>query len=187
MVRQVGIWIGGLTATLALGFLFLIFNKVAAPVIQTDPAAALQLNARLKQAEGAASAASPQVVRADQTEVNSVIDSYLKKDSQGQIVPTSIRDFRLKIIEDRVRMYLVLDLRGRNLTVELEGKMHAKDGFLQFDPLSGRIGALPIPKSTLVSRMQAMMDSPEMRESLRLPANVKDVYVEDGRIVATFD
>jgi hypothetical protein len=83
-------------------------------------------------------------------------------------------------------MYLLFDFHGKNMTFELEGTLHTVDGFAQFEPLSGRLGALPIPKSALQSSMQRMMDSPQARQALRLPANVSDLHVEDGQIVATF-
>jgi hypothetical protein len=189
IIRRVGIWVGSVLAILFLGVLLLVFHKVDAPVVHRDPAAVVQLNARLKQAEGTASPASPQVLRADQTEVNSVLDSYLgpNRNAQGHAAPTPVRDLRLNLMQDRIRMYLVLDFHGKDVTVELEGKLRTENGFLRFDPLSGKVGAMPIPKSTLESSMRKMMNSPEARENLRLPGNLKDVHVEDGRIVATFE
>jgi hypothetical protein len=93
---------------------------------------------------------------------------------------------RFTLIKDRIRMYLLFDFHGKDMTFELEGKLHTVNGFAQLEPLSGRLGSSPIPKSALESSMQRMMDSPQARQALRLPANVSDVHVEDGKIVATF-
>ncbi len=83
-------------------------------------------------------------------------------------------------------MYVLVDAYGKDLTLEVESKLRTVNGAVQFEPQSGKIGALPIPKSLLQSSMKKMMNSPEGRELLRLPHNMSDVHIEDGRIVATF-
>ena len=187
-VRRAVVWLTVVVITLVVGLLILIFRNVPRPVVHIDPAAAVQLNARLKQAEASASPTSPQVLRVEQTELNSLFASYLGRDpnSNMQVAPTPVRDLRLVLIKDRIHMYLAFDFHGKDLTFELEGKVRTVNGFAEFEPLSGKLGALPIPKSALQSSMHRMMESPRTREALRLPSNLSDVHVEEGRIVATF-
>jgi hypothetical protein len=72
------------------------------------------------------------------------------------------------------------------MTLQLEGKLGAADGYLQFEPVSGQIGSLPIPQSTLETAVRRMMESPENREKLRLPAEISDLRIENGEIVASY-
>jgi hypothetical protein len=52
--------------------------------------------------------------------------------------------------------------------------------------VSGQIGSLPIPQSTLETAVQKMMDSPENREKLKLPAEISGLKIENGELVASY-
>jgi len=170
-----------------LAFSVLVFHRSEPPVIHLDPAAAARLNTRLTQAEETATATSPQVLRVEQNELNSLVASYVKTDPNGGAASSSpVRDLRLILSGDHIRMYLAYDFHGKEVTFELESKLHTSSGLLQFEPLSGKLGALPIPRSALQSSMRKMMDSPEARRAMRLPGNLSDLRVEEGKMVATF-
>jgi len=85
-----------------------------------------------------------------------------------------------------VKAYVVFDMHGKDITLELEGRLGSSNGYLRFEPVSGQIGSLPIPQSTLESAVQKLLDSPENREKLRLPADIADLRVENGELVATY-
>jgi len=89
-------------------------------------------------------------------------------------------------VQDRVKAYVVFDVHGKDMTLQLEGKLGADNGFLTFEPVSGQIGALPIPQSTLEAAVRKLMESPESREKLRLPDDVSDLKVENGEVVAEY-
>jgi hypothetical protein len=93
---------------------------------------------------------------------------------------------KVQLIEDRVRAYVVFDFHGKDMTLQLEGRLGASDGYLRFEPVSGQLGALPIPQSTLDAAVRRMMDSPENREKLRLPAEISDLRIEKGEIIARY-
>jgi hypothetical protein len=105
---------------------------------------------------------------------------------QVEQVRSAVKDVRVELIEDRARAYVVFDFHGKNLSLQLEGKVAARDGYLRFAPVGGQIGSLPIPQSTLETAVQRMMDSPENREKLKLPANMADLKIENGEVVATY-
>src|SRR5260221_8185 len=83
---------------------------------------------------------------------------------------SNVRDVKVQLIDDRVKAYVVFDVHGKDMTLQLEGRLGAQNGYLRFEPLSGEIGSLPIPQSTLESAVQRLMDSPENREKLKLPS-----------------
>ncbi len=188
LVRRVVISAVIAIATPALVLIVLLFHRVAPPDVQTTLAAATELGARLKRAEKAASATSPQVVRIEQSELNSLVASSVVQDQSttDEDGGNPVHDVRITLSNDLMRMYVLVDAYGKDLTLEVESKLRTINGAVQFEPVSGRIGALPIPRSLLESSMKKMMNSPEGRELLRLPHNMSDVHIEDGKIVATF-
>jgi hypothetical protein len=105
---------------------------------------------------------------------------------QIEQVRSSVRDVKVELIEDRVRAYVVFDLHGKDMTLQLEGKLGSQDGYLRFEPISGQIGALQLPQSALQSAINHLMDSPENREKLKLPAEMSGLKIENGEVVATY-
>lgn len=105
---------------------------------------------------------------------------------QVEQVRSSVRDVKVELIGDRVRAYVVFDFHGKDMTLQLEGKLGASNGYLHFEPVSGQLGSFPIPQSTLETAVGKLMDSPENREKLKLPAEMSDLRIENGEIVATY-
>jgi hypothetical protein len=105
---------------------------------------------------------------------------------QIEKVRSAVKDVRVELIEDRARAYVVFDFHGKDMTLQLEGRLGAQDGYLQFEPVAGQIGSLPIPQSTLESAVKRMMESPENREKLRLPDGMSGLKIENGEVVATY-
>lgn len=105
---------------------------------------------------------------------------------QIEQVRSTVKDVKVQLIEDHVRAYVVFDFHGKDLTLQLEGRLGANNGYLRFAPTRGQLGSLPIPQSTLEAAVQRLMDSAENREKLKLPAEVSDLRIENGEIVATY-
>lgn len=101
-------------------------------------------------------------------------------------VRSSVKDVKVQMEGDQVRAYVVFDVHGKDMTLQLVGRLGSADGFLKFEPLSGQLGSLPIPQSTLETAVQRLMDSPENREKLRLPSDVSEMHIENGQLVATY-
>lgn len=105
---------------------------------------------------------------------------------QIEQVRSTVRDVKVELIEDRARAYVVFDFHGKDMTLQLEGRLGAANGYLRFEPVSGQIGSLPIPQSTLETAVRKMMESPENREKLKLPPEIADLRIENGELLATF-
>jgi hypothetical protein len=127
------------------------------------------------------SAASP---APDASQVNE--SPSAPSDADIDQVRSSVRDVKVQMEGDQVHAYVVFSMHGKDMTLDLVGKLGAQDGYLKFIPVSGQIGALPIPQSTLESAVQRLMDSPENREKLKLPSDVSDMHIENGQLVATY-
>jgi hypothetical protein len=105
---------------------------------------------------------------------------------QIEQVRSSVRDVKVELIDDRVRAYVVFDFHGKDMTLQLEGRLSAANGYLRFEPVSGQLGSLPLPQSSLEAAVQKMMDSPENREKLKLPAEISGLKIENGELLATY-
>src|SRR5207245_7363576 len=99
---------------------------------------------------------------------------------------SNVRDFKIQLEDNRVKAYVLFDVHGKDMTLQLEGRLGAQNGYLNFEPVSGQIGSLPIPQSTLESAVRRLMESPENREKLRLPSQIADLHIENGEVVATY-
>jgi len=190
----------------ALVTLILLLHKSPPPKVEATPQAAARAEEKFAQVEQSVAQGQQATVRLDQTELNSYLASHLDLQTDqpaasvtpapgGPGSPTpedvekmrsSVRDVKVTMDGDRVKAYVVFDVHGKDMTLELEGRLGATNGYLQFVPVSGQIGSLPIPQSTLETAVQRLMESPENREKLRLPPDILDLHIENGELVATY-
>jgi hypothetical protein len=197
------------TYACALITLILLFHKSPPPLVETSPQAAARVEEKFEQVEKAVASGQPATLHLDETELNSYLFSHLELKGNAtrsaapaggtqqspNTAPTpqeveqmrsNVRDFKVQLIDDRVKAYVVFDVHGKDMTLQLEGRLGARDGYLRFDPVSGQIGAFPIPQSALESAVQRMMDSPENRDKLKLPSEISDLRIQNGEIVASY-
>ena len=101
-------------------------------------------------------------------------------------VQSSVKDVKVDMDGDLVKAYVIFDFHGKDLSLELDGHLAAQDGYLKFEPVAGKLGSLPLPQSTLDSAVAKMMESPENREKLKLPEDISDVQIVDGKAVLSY-
>ena len=185
--------------------LILLLHKSPPPQVEATPQAAARAEEKFAQVEQQVAQGQQATVRLDETELNSYLASHLDLEgdqpaaaTQAPATPgsptpedvekvrSSVRDVKVTMADDRVKAYVVFDVHGKDMTLQLEGKLGATNGYLQFVPVSGQIGSLPIPQSTLETALQRLMESPENREKLRLPPDMSDLHIENGELVATY-
>ena len=198
------------TYTFALVTLVLLLHKAPPPQVETSPQAAARAEEKFEQVEKAVASGQPATLRLDEAELNSYLTSHLALAGNGATNPataggvqgapsgaaptpqdveqmrSNVRDFKVQLIDDRVKAYFVFDVHGKDMTLQLEGRLGALNGYLHFEPLSGQFGSLPIPQSALESAVQRLMDSPENREKLKLPSEISDLRIQNGEVVASY-
>ncbi len=194
----------------AIVALVLALHKAPPPLVETSPQAAARAEEKFEQVEKAVASGQPATLRMDETELNSYLASHLALEGDGVTKPapggaaqgapngasptpqeveqmrSNVRDVKVQLIDDRVKAYVVFDVHGKYMTLQLEGRLGAQNGYLHFEALSGQLGSLPIPQSTLVSAVQRLMDSPENREKLKLPPEISDLRIQNGEVVARY-
>ena len=191
--------------------LILVLHKTPPPAVQSSPQAAARAEEKLAQVEQSISQGQKATLRLDESELNSYLATHLALAQSAATPPTavsatpqtnespdspsaadleqvrsSVRDVKVQMEGDHVRAYVIFDVHGKDMTLELVGRLGANDGYLKFEPISGQIGALPIPQSTLETAVQRLMESPENRDKLKLPPDVSDMHIENGELVATY-
>ncbi len=183
--------------------LILLLHKTPPPAVVFTPQAAASAEQKVSQVEQSVAQGQPATLRLDETELNSYLATHLDIAPQAAVptqdggpgVPTaadveqvrsSVRDVKVQMEGDQVHAYLVFDLHGKEMSLDLVGRLGAADGYLKFEPVSGHIGSLPIPQSALESAVRQLMASPVNREKLRLPSDVSDLRIENGQLVTTY-
>jgi hypothetical protein len=199
----------------ALIVLILLLHKPAPPAVSTTPEAAARAEQKFQDVQQSVAQGQPATLRMTETELNSYLASHLvlpannnAPNSAGNAVASSapdaapnsdqptmddveqmrsnVKDVKVQLVDDHVRAYVVYDVHGKDVTLQLVGKLGADNGFLRFEPVSGQIGSLPIPQATLEAAVRKMMESPENREKLKLPSDIQDLKIENGEVVAKY-
>jgi hypothetical protein len=101
-------------------------------------------------------------------------------------VQSAVKDVKVDMDGDLVKAYVVFNFHGTDLSLELDGHMGTQDGYVKFQPVAGKLGSLPLPQSTLDAAVSKMMSSPENREKLKLPNDISDIKIEDGKAVLSY-
>jgi hypothetical protein len=100
-----------------------------------------------------------------------------------QQAQSSIRDIKVELRDDLLRLYAIFDLHGMDMSMELEGRLMAQDGYLRMEPTSGKLGSLPLMAGTLQAVADRLFTSPENKEKFKLPPFIQDVQIENGYLV----
>ncbi|HMD06814.1 MAG TPA: hypothetical protein VKH63_04720 [Candidatus Acidoferrum sp.] len=200
----------------ALIVLILLLHKPAPPVVSTTPEAAARAEQKFQDVQQAVAQGQPATLHMSETELNSYLASHLVLPAANANVPngtpnaspsepglgapngdqptmddveqmrSNVKDVKVQLVDDHVRAYVVFDVHGKDVTLQLVGKLGADNGFLKFEPVSGQIGSLPIPQATLEAAVRKMMESPENREKLKLPSDISNLKIENGEVVAQY-
>ena len=197
----------------ALITLILILHKTSPPPVQVSPQAAARAEQKVEDVEQSVSRGEPATLRLNEAELNSYLASRLNPAAPGpeasradpdseapspaspaefpsgadvEQMRSNVKDVKVQMEGDRVKAYVVFDIHGKDMTLQLVGKLGASDGYLRFEPVSGHIGSLPIPQSALETAVRQLMESPENREKLKLPSDVSDMHIENGELVTTY-
>jgi hypothetical protein len=101
-------------------------------------------------------------------------------------VQSSVKDVKVDMDGDLVKAYVIFDFHGKEMSLELDGHLSAEGGYVRFDPVSGKLGSLPLPQSTLNAAVEKLMASPENREKLRLPPDINDIHIVNGQAVIDY-
>jgi hypothetical protein len=101
-------------------------------------------------------------------------------------IQSSVKDVKVDMVGDVVKAYVIFDFHGKDLSLELDGHLSSDNGYMKFVPISGKLGSLPLPQSTLNEAVDKLMSSPENREKLKLPADINNIQIVNGQAVVQY-
>lgn len=114
--------------------------------------------------------------------------SVLNSSEQPSIdqIQSSVKDVKVDMVGDVVKAYVIFDFHGKDLSLELDGHLSSENGYMKFVPISGKLGSLPLPQSTLNEAVDKLMSSPENRDKLKLPSDINDIQIVNGQAVVQY-
>lgn len=98
-------------------------------------------------------------------------------------VRSSMRELKIDLLQDRLKAFVRFDFHGKELTLVLEGRVHAQNGYLRFEPLGLQVGSLPIPSAAVDAAVRRLFESPENREKFRLPPEIHEIHLANGQLM----
>jgi len=160
----------------------LLFHQTPPPIVKTDPKAIERLERDLRIAKDAATTiGAPQLVEIDEAELNAILPKLLSS-KDGNTGSMTVEDIKCSLVQDRILVHFLLNVEGKRTTMDFEGRVSGENGHFVVDPISGKFGAIPIPKGTLEKSITQLTNSPSGTEKLRLPSNVSGFQITGGKI-----
>ena len=102
-----------------------------------------------------------------------------------QQAQSSVRDVKIALHEDSMTVHVAFELYGKSLSLELAGRLGVQDGYLRFEPISGKLGSLPLLAGSLKGTVDRLFSSPENREKFRLPPQIQDIRIEQRQLIVS--
>jgi len=194
----------------------LALKKSPPPDIPYDPQASARAEQKFAAADQAKAAGQPAEVQLNPVELNSYLQQNLQTQNPAANAPasgaspagtsaapnssglpedpnatleqvqSSVKDVKVDMDGDLVKAYVVFDVHGKDMSLELDGHLGSENGYMKFIPVAGKLGSMPLPQSVLEAAVEKLMNSPENREKLKLPADINDIHVQDGHAVVSY-
>lgn len=178
----------------------LMLRQSPAPSIHPDPQAADRVTEKMVQLQTAMQVGQPYSVALNEAELNQWMHDNLVIASTHQAqqadipvpagheasvaeVQSALQDVRLSLSGNQLRAHAVFVLYGKALSLQLDGTVETRDGFIRLKPTAGKLGSLPIPSSTLDRVVQQLFESPQNRDSFRLPPQITSIHIENSTLV----
>jgi hypothetical protein len=103
--------------------------------------------------------------------------------SSPEEIRSSIKDLRVELKDDSLSLYASFEANGMPFSLELSGRLAVQEGYLRMVPLAGKLGSLPLTVPVLDAALKRIFESPENREKFHLPPQIRDVRIQNGRLV----
>jgi hypothetical protein len=185
-----------------VGVLLLVLRQAPPLAIQTDPQAADRVSEKMAQLQTAMHVGQSHAMTLNEAELNQwmrdnlAIASAHGAQQAGIPVPTgheasvqevqsALRDVRMSLRGSQLRAHAVFVLYGKEISLQLDGTIETRDGYIRLKPTSGKLGSLPIPSATLDRVVQQLFESPQNRDSFQLPPQIESIRIENSSLVVS--
>ncbi len=117
--------------------------------------------------------------------VKEVLARRASPDDDVARIQSAVKEVRIRLKANTLLAHVGFELYGKEMSLELEGELGVKDGYLRLTPTAGKLGSLPLLAGTLEAAARRLFESPENKEKFKLPPEIQDVFVEEGRLVVS--
>jgi hypothetical protein len=180
---------------------FLLILKQGPPLtIQTDPEAAERVAEKIAQLQLAMQSNQRHSAHLNEAELNQWLRENLAIAASHEArlagipvpagheatmseVRSALKDIRMSLSGNQLHAYALFVMYGKDVSLQLDGSLETRDGYIRLKPTAGKIGSLPIPSFTLDGVVRQLFDSPENRDKFQLPPEVESVRIQDGNLV----
>lgn len=142
----------------------------------------LEANLALKRPEGSAPT-PPQSPEAMISLAKKALASDSINRQELEQARSSVRDVKIQLQEDSLSLYAIFDMHGKDLSLELDGRLVVENGYMRLEPTGGKLGSLPLSNTTLQGVVNRLFNSPENKEKFRLPPYIHEIQIQHGQIV----
>lgn len=187
---------------MTLGILFAILRQAPVLPIQVDPHAAERVAEKMAVLQQSIETNRAADITLNEAELNQwmrdnlAIASAHQAQQAGISVPagseatvqevqSALKDIRMNLAGSQLRAYALFHLYGKDISLQLDGTLETRDGYLRLTPTDGKLGSLPIPQATLGSVVTQLFESPQNREKFQLPPQIQSVRVENSTLIIT--
>lgn len=167
---------------LALLALLLVLRKPSLPQAEASPEAAKSFDQKLQQLEEAHQQGTPREIRISEVELNSKLQESLAGATPAGGEAT-LRAATVHLEGDRIQGAFAVNLAGKDLYLVIGGTLGVAARSLVFRPTDVQLGSLPLPLAVVESKLRERLDSPDVRERMKLPESIKDIRIENGELV----
>lgn len=183
---------------LAIIVILLVLKSSSPPEITTSPEAAARAEEKIETFQSSMARGEPDMLEIDQAELNGWLEqnlSWQQDDVETQLIEESgsdavfadaqarLRDLKVQLREETLVVYAVVDVYGKDVSLEIEGEILNRDGYLYLNAVGGKLGSLPLSEGMLRRLTDRVFTSPENREKFRLPSGIRDVRIKNGRLL----
>lgn len=189
-----------ISLAITLGMLFAILRQAPALPIQSDPQAADRVAEKMAMLQQSIQTNRAATITLSEAELNQwmrdnlVIASAHHAQQAGLSVPagsaatveevqSALKDVQMNLVGNQLKAYALFHIYGKDISLQLDGTLETRDGYVRLTPTAGKLGALPIPQATLGYAVAQLFESPQNREKFQLPPQIQSVRVENGTLV----
>ena len=187
MARKIYRIISWSLLALTLLSIWLALRKPSIVPVDVSPQAAQSFDQKLAQIEQPHPPGAPREIRITEAELNSKLQQGMQETSGTPGGATALKAATIHLESDKLVGTFTISVSGKDVYVTLGGTVAVQDGALQFTPTEMKMGSLPVPIAAVESTLRAKLNSPQMRDLMRLPPSIKDIRIQDGELVVRGD
>lgn len=100
-------------------------------------------------------------------------------------VQSALKDVRMNLVGNQLKAYTLFHIYGKDISLQLDGTLETREGYVRLSPTAGKLGAMPIPQAMLDHIVAQVFESPLNREKFQLPPQIQSVRVENSTLIVT--